>query len=139
MLNELSVIETVNTAFAEEVFPDNSYKMGYSLETKDLESPIHATKVEKTIVKETKDWESTTKGFIDLINPINYNVQELPFASVYVKIIQKETKFPIIGCIGGIILSSIIIPFPFSVPLVMAIGTFLLTLILYRHNFYKEL
>lgn len=137
MQNNLSVIEVEKNSL------NNPYEIyDYSKITSfnSIEKSItEESTIEKIKIEESINDVQPIKGIIDVIDLVNYDVQEISFTAAFIKIIKKETKFPIISCIAGIIISSIIIPFPFSAPLVMAIGIFLLTLILYRHNFYKEL
>ncbi len=76
---------------------------------------------------------------LDFFMPGNYNISDSSNAILYFQIIKKPIKNPLIGCIVGIIVLSIGIPFPFSIPLILAFSAFLFTLIIYRFNVYNDL
>ena len=78
-------------------------------------------------------------GVLDFFMPLNLDPSKINDYELYFKIIQKPIKIPLLGCLSGIIISSIAIPFPFSMPLILAFSGFVLTLIIYRLRVYKNL
>jgi len=69
----------------------------------------------------------------------NPNPDEINYSPFTLKIIKKRYKIPLLGCIIGMIITGWGIPFPFSLPLLLSLGMFATTLIIYRIKEYPKL
>lgn len=102
-----------------------------------LNDVLHEEEKEEGLISENN--QPIFFGVLDFMHQSNGGSPVPALNLVYFQVVKKPIRTASIGCLAGIIATSILMPFPFSVPIVLAFTAFLLTLIKYRLKIYKNL